>query len=93
MITIEECKHIEELSKLEFNEQDREKFLKDLSSIVEFASTISTETSNLSDRKFNTIKLEDLREDKARESLSQDEVVSNAPVKKKGCFAVPKIMD
>lgn len=93
MITIEECKHIEELSKLEFNEQDREKFLKDLSSIVEFASTISTETSNLNDRKFNTIKLEDLREDKARESLSQDEVVSNAPVKKKGCFAVPKIMD
>lgn len=93
MITIEECKHIEELSKLEFNEQEREKFLKDLSSIVEFASTISSENSNLNDRNFNLIKLEELREDEAKDSLSQNEVVSNAPVKKKGCFAVPKIMD
>lgn len=93
MITIEECKHIEELSKLDFSEQERERFLKDLSSIVEFASTITNASSNLDDRKINTIKLDDLRNDEVKESLTQDEVVSNAPVKKKGCFVVPKIMD
>ena len=31
MITIEECKHIEELSKLEFSEDERKKFLEDFS--------------------------------------------------------------
>ena len=93
MITIEECKHIEELSKLEFSEDERSKFLEDFSSIVDFASTISNQTSNLNDRKFNTIKLDDLREDVAKDSFDQEEVVSNAPMKKKGCFAVPKIMD
>lgn len=93
MITIEECKHIEDLSKLEFSEEEREKFLKGFTSIVEFASTISNESSDLSDRKFNKIKLNDLREDVAKSSLNQEEVISNAPVKKKGCFAVPKIMD
>ena len=93
MITIEECKHIEDLSKLEFTEEERKKFLQDFSSIVDFASTISNQNSNLSDRKFNKIKLNDLREDVAKEGLEQTEVVSNAPVKKKGCFAVPKIME
>ena len=93
MITIEEGKHIEELSKLEFSDEEREKFLKDFSNIVEFASTISSQSSNINDRKFNKIKLEDLREDKSRESFKQEEVISNAPVKKKGCFAVPRIMD
>lgn len=93
MITIEECKHIEALSKLEFSDVEREKFLKDFSAIVEFASTISSQDSNPNDRKFEKIKFEDLREDEAKESLTQDEVVSNAPVQKKGCFAVPKIMD
>ena len=93
MITIEECKHIEELSKLEFSEDERKKFLEDFSAIVDFASTISNQSSNLNDRKFNKIKLNDLREDTAKDSLKQEEVVSNAPVKKKGCFAVPKIID
>jgi len=93
MITIEECKHIEELSKLEFNEQEREKFLKDFSAIVDFASTISNHSSNLSDRKFNSINIDDLRDDIAKESFKQEDVVSNAPVRKKGCFAVPKIID
>ena len=93
MITIEECKHIEELSKLEFSEDERKKFLEDFSSIVDFASAISNKTSNLNDRKFNNIKLKDLREDIAKESLNQDEVISNAPIKKKGCFAVPKIIE
>ena len=72
---------------------ERSKFLEDFSSIVDFASTISNQTSNLNDRKFNTIKLDDLREDMAKDSFDQVEVVSNAPMKKKGCFAVPKIMD
>ena len=93
MITIEECKHIEELSKLMFDDQEREEFLKGFSSIVEFASTISNESTNIGDRHFDKIKLDDLREDESRDGFTQEEVVSNAPVKKKGCFAVPRIME
>lgn len=93
MITIEECKHIEELSKLKFTDEKREKFLKEFDSIVEFASIIQKESANADERHFNKINLQDLREDVARDGLSQDEVVSNAPVKKKGCFAVPRIVE
>lgn len=93
MITVEECKHIERLSKLSFSEEERQNFLTEFDAILGFASRISQEESSLDDRKFDYVKLEDLREDVAKESLSQEEVVSNAPDKKKGCFAVPKILD
>lgn len=92
MISIEECKHIEELSKLEFTDEERAKFINEFSAILEFASIISN--AECDNQKFiNTINLNNLREDEAKEGLSQDEVVSNAPVKKKGCFVVPKMMD
>jgi aspartyl-tRNA(Asn)/glutamyl-tRNA(Gln) amidotransferase subunit C len=93
MVSIEEIKHLEDLSKLEFTDEERVEFQKSFDSIVEFASQI--QGANVEDNVsfIKTIKMEDLREDEIGKSLSQDEVVTNAPNKKKGCFVVPRIMD
>ena len=93
MVSIEEIKHLEELSKLEFTDEERIAFQKEFESIVEFASQIQNAKIEGGVSFIKSIKMEDLREDEVGESLTQDEVVTNAPSKKKGCFVVPKIMD
>jgi len=93
MVSVEEIKHLEELSKLEFTEEERIDFQKDFDSIVEFASQINNAKTDGGVSFIKTIKMDDLREDEAKDGLLQDEVVSNAPSKKKGCFVVPRIMD
>ncbi len=92
MISNEEFKHLAELSKLEFSDEERDKFIKDFNSVLDFASQINS--AKVENKSFiKSIPLKDLREDVAQSGLSQDEVVSNAPLKKKGCFVVPRIMD
>jgi len=93
MVSIEEIKHLEDLSKLEFTDEERETFQKDFDSIVEFASQIQNAKTEDGVSFIKSIKMEDLREDVACDGLTQDEVVTNAPNKKKGCFVVPRIMD
>jgi len=93
MVSIEEIKHLEELSKLEFTDEERLKFQQEFESIVEFASQIQNAKTDDGISFIKSIKMEDLREDVSRDGLTQDEVVTNAPNKKKGCFVVPRIMD
>ena len=92
MITINDIKHLEDLSKLEFTDEERQKFLLEFENIVGFASQITG--AKTEDKSFiKAIDMKNLREDTPQKSLSQDEVISNAPVKKKGCFSVPRIME
>lgn len=93
MVSIEEIKHLEDLSKLEFTDEERAAFQKDFDSIVEFASQIQNAKTDDGVSFIKSIKMEDLREDVSRDGLTQDEVITNAPNKKKGCFVVPRIMD
>lgn len=93
MVSVEEIKHLEELSKLEFTDEERIAFQKEFDSIVDFASQIQNAKVEGGVSFIKSIKLANLREDEVGTSLSQDEVVTNAPSKKKGCFVVPKIMD
>ncbi len=93
MITIEEFNHLQELSKLQLSDKERDAFLADFNSIVEFASQVCNADADFSKSFINTIKLADLREDEVKPSIPQEEVVSNAPKKKNGCFVVPRIME
>lgn len=92
MITLKEIKHLENLSKLEFTEAERENFLAEFDGIVAFASQINT--AKVENKSFiKAVDMKNLREDKAMPGLTQAEVVSNAPSKSKGCFSVPRIME
>ncbi len=92
MISLEELKHLEDLSRLEFTDTAREKILKDINSMIDFASQI--QNADCENKSFiKSMDMKDLREDEPKQGLSQEEVISNAPMKRKGCFAVPRIMD
>ncbi len=92
MITIKDINHLENLSKLEFSDEERQKFLSEFENIVAFASQITG--AKTEDKSFiKAVDMNNLRADEPKPSLSQDEVISNAPVKKKGCFSVPRIME
>ncbi len=92
MISNEEFKHLAELSKLEFSDVERDKFIKDFNHILDFASQIIN--AKVEEKSFiRSIPLEDLREDIVKQGLTQAEVVSNAPKQKKGCYVVPRIME
>ena len=92
MLTIEQIKHLETLSKLEFTDEERQKFLTEFDSIVEFASQI--QNAKVEDKSFiKAVDMAELREDEPHSSLTQAEVISNAPRKNKGCFSVPRIME
>lgn len=92
MIQIDEIKHLEELSNLQLTEEERETFAKEFESMVAFASQISQE--NVNNQGFiQTMDMSQLREDVAKTSLPQEQVVLNAPEKRKGCFVVPRIVE
>lgn len=92
MISLEELKHLEDLSRLEFTDTAKEKILKDINSMIDFASQI--QNADCENKSFiKSMDMKDLREDEPKQGLSQEEVISNAPMKRKGCFAVPRIMD
>ncbi len=94
MITLKEIKHLEDLSKLEFTEQERQNFLTEFDGIVAFASQINNAKVSGEDKSFiQSINMANLREDVAKPGLTQAEVISNAPSKNKGCFSVPRIME
>jgi len=91
VMNIDEVKHLEELSNLEFTDDERQKFLSEFDSILEFASAILNASGN--EMNYEVIDMEDLREDEIGKSLSQDEAILNAPQKTDGCFVVPRIME
>lgn len=93
MITVKDVKHIANLSKLEFNEQELEEFVKDMDSIVEYVNTLSKVDTSDMEEHLTTIKLDDLRKDEVKTSLSQADAITNAPKKRKGGFGVPQVVE
>lgn len=89
---IKEIQHLEELSNLKLSSQQRERFAQDLDNIIQFASQISKETHQAQGF-IQSIHFKELREDIVQPSLPQEKVVINAPDQRKGCFAVPRIME
>ncbi len=87
-----DVEHLAELSKLTFTETELKDFMKDFESIVALADTIKNVELD-GDIKVHAIDLEELREDKVKESSSVDDLVMNAPEADMGCFVVPRIME
>ncbi len=92
-ITSEQIKHLAELSALAITETGAQKMKTDLEQILEFVDKINS-VGEISDLTFtNTLSLDDLRQDIPSSSLSQAEVLSNAPNAEAGAFVVSKVVD
>lgn len=91
--TEKDIKHLQNLSALEFSEEETKSFIHEFSALAEFVSQI--QKADLPAKfEYNKVQnLEDLREDIAKPSLTNEEVLQNAPKKARGCFSVPLMMD
>ena len=86
--------HIAKLSRLEFTDEELEKYTKDLDNIVNFANTLSEidvtgvkPTNHILDIK-NVF-----RKDEVKPSYDRDLILKNAPTKACGCVSVPKVVE
>lgn len=91
-LEIEDIKHLANLSALEFEESELENFKNEFNSILTFVDQIKNADVD-GDLEYTPIDVEELREDEAKESFPNEEILTNAPKKKMGCFAVPLMME
>ena len=93
-LTNEEVKHVSQLAKLGLSDGDIVKFQKQLTDIVEFVGKLQeVDTENIEPTNQVTGLENVFREDEVKESLSQNEVLANAPRKHKGYFLVDSIFE
>ena len=83
-----DVKHIAKLSKLSLTKEEEKKFEPQMETILESADVLQeVDTSNVQPMK-GRIKFDELREDIPKKSLSQDEVIKNAPHSENGYIKV-----
>ena len=92
-ISIEELKHIANLSNLYFSDEELQKYASDMSSVVEFANELSkidttgVEITNSILGEYNIF-----RKDEIKESFDRDLLLDNAPEHGDGMFKIPKVI-
>ncbi len=93
-LTLEEVLHIANLARLELSEDELERYLGQLSAILEYfqqLESVDTEqvppTASVSDEQTA------LREDQARPGLTLDELLQNAPESDERLFHVPPVFE
>lgn len=96
-VTVKDVEHIARLARLEFSEEEKEKFTHQLNQILAYVEQLN---------KLDTSKVEPLsqvielspaeggifREDEVKPSLSPEEALKNAPAKTETFFKVPKVI-
>ena len=90
---MEKIEHLEYLSKLKFSEEEKTSFEKDFDSIVDFVDEIKQLELPDDLEKDNPIALSQLRSDEPKDSMSQQEVLMNAPKQKDGCYVTPLVVE
>lgn len=93
MISIEEVKHILQLSSLEVSDEELKKLQTSLSQMEEFISQIQNADVNDEIAISNAVSMNELREDKVENSYPVEEILKNAPKQKFNSFAVPLMME
>ncbi len=94
-ISQKEIKTLARLSRLEFSEEEEQKFIPDFEEIIALADTINTEVtgdnSSIREVTARTVEWEDLREDEVKESLPAEKVTSNVEAQD-GYFPVRRVV-
>lgn len=94
MLDADLISYLANLSKIQIEDEEREKLVSDMSAIVDLMDAMNEVTIeddiNLNGEGVN---LENLREDEIVESYDRENILANASHKKDGFFVVPKIME
>ena len=82
------------LSKLKFNKEETELISEDLSKMVNFINQLNElETDGIEPLIHMNEEINNWREDKLGEVLSQDKALTNSPVQDSTYFKLPKVLD
>lgn len=93
-VTEEIVDHIAHLARLEFEGDKKVAIREDLQRIISFMDKLQeVDTDNVEPLVFMTDEVNRLREDEAISTLSQVEVLKNAPKKDSDYFRIPKVLD
>ncbi len=85
---------IAHLSRLEFDEKDAEKMMKDMTAIVEWVEKLNeVNTDGVEPLTTMSHEVNSLREDVEKEHLSHERALRNAPKKDSDYFRVPKVLE
>lgn len=92
-ITTDLVKHLAQLSRLNFNEEEIENFKSEFEKTLENIDVLqSVDTTNV--QSFDKIiNAKDLREDEVKSSLNVKDVILNAPKSKGTSIVVPKVVE
>ena len=93
-ISKEEVEHVAKLARLLVSEEEKDVLTRQLSGILTYVGKLNEINTEGVEPLSHVIDIKNVfREDKTRESLSQDLALSNAPEKRDGFFRVPKIIE
>ncbi len=90
----ETLKKIAHLSRLEIDEKDTDKMLRDMSNMLTFVEKLNeVNTDDVEPLTTMSHEVNALREDIAKQQLTHEEVLKNAPKKDADFFRVPKVLE
>lgn len=93
MIDKSDVEYVAWLARLELGEEEKERFTRQLGQVLEHAEKIKSLDTGDVEPTSHVIPLKNvMREDRLRPCLSQEEALSNAPLKERGYFVVPRIV-
>lgn len=90
---MDKIEYLQFLSKLQFSDEEKESFENEFDNIVAFVDEIAKLNLPVDLEKDQPISLNDLREDKPEESMPREDVLSNAPKQKDGCYVTPLVVE
>lgn len=93
-ISKEEVSYVAHLARLEFSEEETEKFTSQLNDILLYMETLNrADTAGVEPMSHAAALSNAFRDDVVRESLSEELSLANAPDKQGGFLRVPKIVE
>jgi aspartyl/glutamyl-tRNA(Asn/Gln) amidotransferase, C subunit len=86
--------HVAQLARLEFKEEELDKFTEQLGNIIEYMEKLNELDTSQVEPTFHVLDLSTpLREDVVSPWLSSDKALENAPQREDDFFAVPKFIE
>jgi len=92
-VTIKDVEYIANLARLEFKEEEKEKFTEQFNRILEYMDKLNElDTTNV-EPLYHVIDLKNVfREDVVKQSYHREEILKNAPSRTEYFFKVPKVI-
>lgn len=93
-VTKDDVEYVADLARLQFSEEETEKMAGEMSKILDFMETLEEVDTGDVEPLEHVIELEyRLREDEAKEPLSHEDALKNAPDADSDYFRVPRVIE